>query len=97
MGVSALSAGAYTATLYVMVDIVRGGGHAPTPHPHQGWADFSIMMECTPESGYCESSVYNVLVSNSLLRISGCFSIKVCNLTEINHDISRHLYELLVG
>jgi hypothetical protein len=32
--VSALSAGAYTATLFVMVDIVKGGVRAP-PHPHQ--------------------------------------------------------------
>jgi hypothetical protein len=35
--VSALSAGAYTATLFVMVDIVKGGGRAvhPPPHLHQ--------------------------------------------------------------
>jgi hypothetical protein len=26
-----LSAGAYTTTLYVMVDIVKGGGRAPPP------------------------------------------------------------------
>jgi hypothetical protein len=32
--VSALSAGAYTATLYVMVKIVKGGGSVP-PYPHQ--------------------------------------------------------------
>jgi hypothetical protein len=30
--VSTLSAGAYTVTLYVMVDIVKRGGHAPPPH-----------------------------------------------------------------
>ncbi len=30
------SAGAYTATLLVMVNVMRGGGRAPcTPHPHQ--------------------------------------------------------------
>jgi hypothetical protein len=29
--VSALIAGAYTATLYVMVPIVKGGGRAPPP------------------------------------------------------------------
>ena len=32
--VSALSAGAYTVTLHVMVKIVKGGGRA-TPTPHQ--------------------------------------------------------------
>ncbi len=30
-----------------MVDIVKGGGRAPRTPP--GWADFTIMMECTPE------------------------------------------------
>ncbi len=34
--VSALSAGAYITTLYVMVDIVTGGWRAPPPpHPRQ--------------------------------------------------------------
>ncbi len=32
---SALSAGAYTTTLYVMVDIVRGGWACTNPSPHQ--------------------------------------------------------------
>jgi hypothetical protein len=33
---SGVSAGAYTATLYVMVNIVKGGRRAPpTPYPHQ--------------------------------------------------------------
>jgi hypothetical protein len=31
--VSALSAGPYTATLYVMVNRLKGGGHAPMPSP----------------------------------------------------------------
>jgi hypothetical protein len=53
LSVSARSAGAYAATLYVMVDKVKGGGRAPPPSP--GWHDFSIMMECTPESGFCHS------------------------------------------
>ncbi len=31
--------------------------------PHSpGWAVFSIMMECTLESGHCESSVYIVSI-----------------------------------
>jgi hypothetical protein len=51
---SALSAGAYTATLCVMVNIVKGGRRV-SPPPSQAWANFSIMMECTPESGRCQS------------------------------------------
>jgi hypothetical protein len=35
-------------------EIVKGGGRAPPPPP-PAWADFSIMMECTPESGNCHS------------------------------------------
>ncbi len=46
---SAHSAGAYTATLLVMVNVVKGGGRAaPTPLP--AWSNFTLMMECTPES-----------------------------------------------
>jgi hypothetical protein len=52
--VSALSAGTYTSTLYVMVNIMKGGGRAPA------WANFSIMMECTPECGRCHS-VYSAV------------------------------------
>ncbi len=39
-------------------------GHS---HPHQAKLDFSIMMECTPESGHCESSVYNAPTRDDLL------------------------------
>ncbi len=54
-GVSALSAGAYTTTQYVIVDIPseRGWAMGMQPPPSPGWANFSIMMECTPESDYC--------------------------------------------
>ena len=45
--VSALSAGAYTVTLLVMVIEWKGVGVQPPPSPAR--ADFSIMMECTPE------------------------------------------------
>jgi hypothetical protein len=45
--VSALSAGAYTETLYVMVNIVNGVGAYPYP--------YYSMMECTQESGRCHS------------------------------------------
>ncbi len=43
-------------------------GRANPPPPKKknspGWADFSIMMECTPESGHCGSSVYNYLAKH---------------------------------
>jgi hypothetical protein len=32
-----------------MVDRVKGGGRAP-PRPSPGWAEFTIMVECTLES-----------------------------------------------
>jgi hypothetical protein len=50
-GVSALSAEAYTATLYVMVNIVKGGERAPPPPRSPARADFTIMTECTLEIG----------------------------------------------
>jgi hypothetical protein len=54
---SAHSAGAYTETLLVMVNVMRGGGRAPPPSPVR--ANFTLMTECTPESsGYY--SVYPV-------------------------------------
>ncbi len=43
----------YSTTLLVMVDRVKGEWRAPAPSP--GWADFTIMMECTPDSGHCHS------------------------------------------
>jgi hypothetical protein len=54
-GVSSLSAGAYTATLYVMVTIKKGVGEHPPHSPARADIDFSIMMECTPEIGHCHS------------------------------------------
>ncbi len=57
MTVSAHSSGAYIATLYVMVTISERGWscsvHRPPPSP--AWANFTLMMECTPESGRCHS------------------------------------------
>jgi hypothetical protein len=40
-----------------MVDREKGGGRAAVhpPPPSLGWADFTLMMECTPESGHCHS------------------------------------------
>ncbi len=49
---------AYTTTLSIMVVIVKGGGFPPS----LGWTNFSIMIECTPESGICHSVfVYNLI------------------------------------
>ncbi len=53
MSVSALSAGAYTTTLLVMADIVKGEGVHPPPI--SSWVEFTIMMECSPESVHCLS------------------------------------------
>ncbi len=36
----------------------NGHGHAPPAPP--AWADFTLMMECTPESGHCHS-VYSAV------------------------------------
>ncbi len=48
VSVSAHSAGAYTATLMVMVSVMTGGGLAPPTLTSQ--ANFTLMTECTPES-----------------------------------------------
>jgi hypothetical protein len=37
-----------------MEDRVKAGGHSP----FTGGADFTIMMECKPESGNCHSVYY---------------------------------------
>ncbi len=54
---SAHSAGAYTATLLVMVIVIKGVGVHPPLSPAR--ADFILMTECTPESSRC-NSVYSV-------------------------------------
>ncbi len=61
--VSAHSAGAYTATLLVMVNVMKGGGRAVHPPPSPSLGDnFTLMMECTlrAESSCC-NSVYSVV------------------------------------
>ncbi len=55
---SAHSAGTYTATLLVMVNVMKGGGRAPPTLTSQ--ADFTLMTECTPESRRYYS-VYSVV------------------------------------
>ncbi len=57
VSVSAHSAGAYTATWLVMVNVVKGVGVHPPPSP--AWANFTLMMECTSESSRYYS-VYSV-------------------------------------
>ncbi len=61
VSVSAHSAGVYTATLLVMVNVVKGGRHAPPPS--QARANFTLMIECTPECDCCDS-LYSVVVHN---------------------------------
>ncbi len=58
---SAHSAGAYTATLLVMVDVKKGVGVHPTPSPAR--ANFILTTECTPESSGC-NSVYSVITTS---------------------------------
>ncbi len=55
---SAHSAGAYTATLLLMVNVMKGGGRAPPTLTIL--ANFTLMMECKPESSRCYS-VYSVV------------------------------------
>ncbi len=54
MIVFAHSAGAYTATLYVM-ETTGGRALHPPPPPPLAWTKFFILTECTPESGGCYS------------------------------------------
>jgi hypothetical protein len=35
----------------VDINVVKGGGRATPPSP--AWAEFTLMLECTPESGHC--------------------------------------------
>ncbi len=58
--ISALSAGVHTTTLLVMVDRVK----AFSP----GWADFTCMMECTPEVGHYHS-VYPVVETDMCVHL----------------------------
>ncbi len=53
------SAGPYTATLLVMVNVIKGGGCAPPPSPAQ--VNSTLMTECTPESRRYYS-VYSVVL-----------------------------------
>jgi hypothetical protein len=73
--VSALSARAYTATIYVMVNRVKGGGRA-TPPPHQpglifpSWSELSeiySVMSCIQK--------YFVLRAKKGLITDGLFSL----------------------
>jgi hypothetical protein len=69
--VSAHSAGANTEILLVMVNGMKGGVRA--------WANFTLMIECTPESSRC----YSVAISNN------SFSLSDSTLT-ISHDKCGH-------
>jgi hypothetical protein len=65
-GAPALSAGEYTTTLNVMVDIVKGGGRKPPPP--------TLIVKCTPENGkwpmpLCVHRVLCGLYSEPVLRL----------------------------
>ncbi len=62
---SAHSAGAYTATLLVNVNVIKGGGRAVHPPPPPARANFTLITESTTESSGC-NSVYSVLLTISL-------------------------------
>jgi hypothetical protein len=60
--------GDVSAILYMMVNIVKGVGVHPPPSP--AWANFSIMMECTPEHGSCHS-VFTLWIYSRLVHPTG--------------------------
>jgi hypothetical protein len=73
-GVSALSAGAHSTTLHVMVDIVKGAGVRPLPPP--AWANFSFVynlhtQEQNMPRGWCNR--YTPSKINAVATISGIF------------------------
>jgi hypothetical protein len=51
-GNSKVTARVCSTTLLTMVYRVKGGGRGSISPPSPGWADFTIMMECTPGSGH---------------------------------------------
>ncbi len=67
MNVCTLSAGAYTASLYVIVNTVKEGGRVPLTLT--SLANLSILMECPQESGRCHSVCTGTLYLQ-LLRAS---------------------------
>ncbi len=81
--IPALSYWAYTTTLLVMVE--GGGGVYPTTSP--GWADFTIMMECTQVSGHCHS-MYSIGVIYSTRWGTGGFFLKT-SAPLFNDDLSN--------
>ncbi len=84
--VSALSAGAYTTTLYVIVNKVKGRGLAPLPPPSPAWADFYIMIECMPESDRCHS-VYSVVFMARGSNITTVLYFSQMEFCQIEHTL----------
>ncbi len=67
---SSLTAG--TTILLAMVDRVKGKGRAPLTPP--GWADFTITMECTPETSHCHS-VCTLWAKHCMHRLSIVYAL----------------------
>jgi hypothetical protein len=71
--VSALSAGVYTKTLLVIVDIVKGGTACPpSAPPSPARADFVIMMECM----YARNIVIAILCNQRRDDLNGRFQMQ---------------------
>jgi hypothetical protein len=43
-------------------------GRAYIPHPYQAGAENTIMMECTPDSGHCQS-LYSLVCGSNLFYV----------------------------
>ncbi len=97
MSVSAHSAGAYTATLLVMVNVMKGGGGLHPP-PSPAWVNFTLMIECTPESNRCYRKqplllcvlILRVVATLTILNIKNIVSGPTFN-TIMNSDQVDHL------
>ncbi len=86
-------------------NFVRDGRHSKrgwscTPPPSPAWADFSIMMECKPESGHCHSVysvVQRIIQDTVVLRsIPDCMCSNSHMLRRLNCTRQRPVMEFLV-
>ena len=75
-----MDSGVYTATLLVMVNVMKGGGRPP---PSPAWANFTLMMECTSESSRYYS-VYSIV--HTFLLDQPAYSLSPENITIITSE-----------
>jgi hypothetical protein len=101
------SAGAYmyTATLLVMVNVMKGGGRACTPSP--AWANFTLMMNCTSErrryysvysvihtlgtGNHINQIIYGVGVvfQSNVLQLSRCGTLGWCSIQACEKNMTE--------